>query len=53
LPLSQCANCWVRGGKRTAVDRRKKTRMMSRHRGQYWVERDKIVRNLLEGTRYR
>ncbi|KRZ25662.1 hypothetical protein T4C_3253 [Trichinella pseudospiralis] len=30
LPLSQCANCCVCGGKRTAIDRRKKTRMISR-----------------------
>ncbi|KRZ04580.1 hypothetical protein T4B_10750 [Trichinella pseudospiralis] len=110
LPLSQCANCCVCGGKRTAIDRRKKTRMISRgalvigicehiralclkkgfvkryvnvalsaailfviferereclegenssgaervkSHGQYWVGRDKIVHNLLEGTRYR
>ncbi|KRY94136.1 hypothetical protein T4C_8193, partial [Trichinella pseudospiralis] len=30
LPLSQCAIRWVRGGKRIAVDQRKKTRMINR-----------------------
>ncbi|KRY98667.1 hypothetical protein T4B_6357 [Trichinella pseudospiralis] len=45
LYIRNCEEC-SEGENRSGAERVK-------GRGQYWVERDKIVRNLLEGTRYR